>query len=149
VKDGQLIIPAGAKFIGTISEADRNGTMGFQFTRLMQHDGTGVNIAAIAVDKNLAALKGDVTGKNTGKKIMVGIAQGLGTVGAFAVGGGTGSLSAPYSEGDAIRQQVAQNAGNTGNNAIQSLSQTERIIVTLPAGTEFYAEFVDTVKTNP
>lgn len=140
-KDGQTVIPAGARLVGVITDADRNGTIGIRFNRLILKDGSSYTVAAVGMDKNLNALKGDVTGKNTGKKIMIGLASGLGTVGSVVVGGN--NLSAPYSEGDQIRQQVGQNVATSGNNAISGLNQTERVVVSLPAGTELYAEFVD------
>lgn len=139
-KDGEVVIPAGAKFIGTISDADRSGNMGFAFTRLVEPDGTTIKVEAVALDKNQNALKGDVTGKNTGTRIALGFASGLGSIAPIVVGGN--NLSGAYSAGDQIREQEGQNIGNAGNEAVQSLARQEHVVVTMQAGTKFYAVFV-------
>jgi hypothetical protein len=70
-RDGEIIVPAGAKAVGQIQEADRSGYLRIQFESLLMPDGTAVPIQAAATDLNFGPLKGKVEGKNTGKNVLV------------------------------------------------------------------------------
>jgi len=69
-RDGQIVVPAGAKAVGHIQEADRSGYVRIQFESLMMPDGATVPIQAVATDLDMRPLKGKVEGKNTGKSVL-------------------------------------------------------------------------------
>ena len=140
MRGGELVMPAGAKFVGNITQANRQGIVGVNFTHMLFPDGSTIPVAAIALDKNLSTLKGDVTGKNTGRRFAVGLISNMGSVGSVLVGN---NVNNPYSVSDQARQNLGQSIQTTGNQTIQELQQNEQIVVSVPAGTEFYVEFVD------
>jgi hypothetical protein len=49
--------------------------------------------------------------------------------------------SGAFSEGDLMRQRVAENVGNAGDSELMSLNATSRIIVSVPADTKIYVVF--------
>jgi hypothetical protein len=69
-RDEQIVVPAGAKAVGRIQEADRSGYVRIQFESLMMPDGATVPIQAVATDLHMRPLKGKVEGKNTGKSVL-------------------------------------------------------------------------------
>jgi type IV secretory pathway VirB10-like protein len=70
-RDGEIVVPAGAKAVGHIQEADRSGYVRIQFDSLMLPDGAAVPIQAAATDLEMRPVKGKVEGKNTGKNVLV------------------------------------------------------------------------------
>jgi len=69
-RDGEIIVPAGAKAIGHIRDANRSGYVDLQFDSLLMPDGACVPLEAAATDLDLRPLKGKVSGKNTGKNVF-------------------------------------------------------------------------------
>jgi hypothetical protein len=69
-----------------------------------------------------------VYGKNTGKNFLINAASGVGSLAAMLVGNNS---SAAFSEGDLLRERVADNVGNAGDSELMSLSATSRIIVSV------------------
>ena len=51
---------------------------------------------------------------------------------------GRGSLNQPLSESDLIRERVSNNIGQASDQAVANLAITQRIVVSVPAGTELY-----------
>jgi hypothetical protein len=84
--DGEIIVPAGAKAIGHIRDANRSGYVDIQFDSLLLPDGTSMTVAAAATDLDLRPLKGKVEGKNTGKNVLVRSLSGIGQAGSMLVG---------------------------------------------------------------
>jgi len=95
-RDGEIIVPAGAKAIGHIRDANRSGYVDLQFDSLLMPDGACVPLEAAATDLDLRPLKGKVSGKNTGKNVLVRSLSGIGQASAMFVG--QGSLNQPLSE---------------------------------------------------
>ena len=87
-REGEIIVPAGAKAIGHIQQADRSGYMTIPFDSLMLPDGAAVPIEGVATNLSLGPPKGKVEGKNTGKNVLVRSLSGIGEVGAMLVGRG-------------------------------------------------------------
>jgi type IV secretory pathway VirB10-like protein len=56
-RDGEIIVPAGAKAVGHIQEADHSGYMRIQFDTLMLPDGAAVPIQAAATDLEMRPVK--------------------------------------------------------------------------------------------
>jgi hypothetical protein len=145
-RDGELIVPAGAKAIGHIRNGDRSGYVDIQFDSLLMPDGAVIPIEAAATDLDLRPLKGKVEGKNTGKNVLVRSLSGIGQAGAMLVG--QGSLNQPLSESDLMRERVSNNVGEAGDEEVSRLAITQHIVVTISADTPIYVVLEQTPKTN-
>lgn len=135
-KDGEIIVPAGAKAIGHIRDANRSGYVDVQFDSLLMPDGTNLPIEAAAIGLDLKPLKGKVEGKNTGKNILVRSLSGIGQAGSMILG--QNSLNQPLNESDLIRERASSNIGEAGDEAISRLAVNQQIVVTVPAGVPVY-----------
>jgi hypothetical protein len=135
-QNGEIVIPAGAKAFGHLESADHSGYIGIRFESLLMPDGSSVALEAAATDLQLRPLRGKVEGKHTGKNVLVRSFAGVGEVAATLVG--RGSLNQPLSEGDLLRERVANNIGQAGDQTVANLALTERIVVSVPADTEIY-----------
>jgi type IV secretory pathway VirB10-like protein len=135
-RNGEIVIPAGAKVFGRLEAADRSGYVGIRFDSMMMPDGASVPVDAAATDLKLRPLRGRVEGKNTGKNIVIRSLAGVGEIGAALVG--RGSLNQPLSESDLLRERVSNNIGQASDQQLSSLALTQRIVVSVPAGREIY-----------
>ena len=145
-RDGEIVVPAGAKAVGHIRNGDRSGYVDIQFDSLLMPDGAVVPIEAAATDLDLRPLKGKVEGKNTGKNVLVRSLSGIGQAGAMLVG--QGSLNQPLSESDLMRERVSNNVGEAGDEEVSRLAITQHIVVTISADTPIYVVLEQTPKTN-
>jgi hypothetical protein len=145
-QDGEIIVPAGAKALGHIREANRSGYVDLQFDSLLMPDGTSVPIEAAATGLDLRPLKGKVEGKNTGKNILVRSLSGIGQAGSMFVG--QGSLNQPLNESDLIRERVSSNIGETGDEEVSRLAVNQQIVVTVSAGVPIYIVLQQTPKSS-
>jgi hypothetical protein len=145
-RDGEIIVPAGAKAVGHIRNGDRSGYVDVQFDSLLMPDGAVVPIEAAATGLDLRPLKGKVEGKNTGKNVLVRSLSGIGQAGAMLVG--QGSLNQPLSESDLMRERVGNNVGEAGDEEVSRLAITQHIVVTISANTPIYVVLEQTPKTN-
>jgi hypothetical protein len=143
-RDGQIVVPAGAKAVGRIQEADRSGYVRIQFESLMMPDGATVPIQAVATDLDMRTLKGKVEGKNTGKNVLIRSLSGIGEAGALLLG--RGSLDQPLSEADLMRERVSNNIGEASDEEISRMATTSRIVVTVSADTLIYVVLEQTPK---
>ena len=138
-RDGEVIIPAGARAVGKIIQADPSGLVNIEFSSLEYPDGSTVPIEAVAASMNLQAIKGAVTGRQRGKNMLVRSLSGIGETAAMLLG--APSVNSSFSEGDLMRMQVANNIGNAGDEQIMRMLTLEHIVVSVPAGTEIYIVF--------
>ena len=145
-RDGEIIVPAGAKAVGHIRNGDRSGYVDIQFDSLLMPDGAVVPIEAAATGLDLRPLKGKVEGKNTGKNVLVRSLSGIGQAGAMLVG--QGSLNQPLSESDMLRERVGNNVGEAGDEEVSRLAVTQHIVVTISADTPIYVVLEQTPRTN-
>ena len=145
-RDGEIIVPAGAKAVGHIRNGDRSGYVDIQFDSLLMPDGAVVPIEAAATDLDLRPLKGKVEGKNTGKNVLVRSLSGIGQAGAMLVG--QGSLNQPLSESDLMRERVSNNVGEAGDEEVSRLAITQHVVVTISADTPIYVVLEQTPKSN-
>jgi hypothetical protein len=143
-QDGQIVVPAGAKAVGHIQEADRSGYVRIQFESLMMPDGATVPIQGGATDLDMRPLKGKVEGKNTGKNVLVRSLSGIGQAVALLLG--QGSLNQPLSESDLMRERLGNNIGEASDEEISRLAITSRIVVTVSADTPIYVVLEQTPK---
>jgi Bacterial conjugation TrbI-like protein len=135
-RDGQIVVPAGAKAVGRIQEADRSGYVRIQFESLMMPDGAAVPIQAVATDLDMRPLKGKVEGTNTGKNVLVRSLSGIGQFGALFLG--QSSMNQPLSETDLIRERLSNNIGEASDGEISRIAITSRVVVTISANTPIY-----------
>ena len=140
LRDGKVLIPAGSRAIGKLTQADQSGNVGVAFSTLQFPDGSSIEITAVALDKNMMPIKGIVTGKNIAKQFLVATMAGLGEATAMVAGGS--NMSGAYSQSDMIKQQASMNIGNAADSQIQMLNNGQHIVVTIPAGTEINIVFV-------
>jgi hypothetical protein len=141
-RDGEIIVPAGTKAIGHIQQADRSGYVLIKFDRLeIPHRGV-VPIDAIATNRDLGPIKGKVTGTHTGRNFLVRSFTDIGS--GLAMFAGQNNTSGAISENDVLREQLAANVGNAGDQQIMQLMLTEHPIVTVPAGTDIFVVFEKT-----
>ncbi len=145
-RDGEIIVPAGAKAVGHIRNGDRSGYVDVQFDSLLMPDGAVVPIEAAATSLDLRPLKGKVEGKNTGKNVLVRSLSGIGQAGSMLVG--QGSLNQPLSESDLMRERVSNNVGEAGDEEVSRLAITQHIVVTISADTPIYVVLEQTPKSN-
>ena len=134
----RIVVPAGARVYGQLQQADRSGFVSVKFDEIELLDGQREKIEAIGAGLDLGPIKGTVYGKNTGKNFLIKAASGVGSLAAMLVGNNSG---AEFSEGDLLRQRVAENVGNAGDSELMSLNATSRIIVSVPADTKIYIVF--------
>ena len=138
-REGQIIVPAGSKAVGSVHQADRSGYLQIHFNHLETPDGTSTAIDALATDTNLGPLRGKVTGMGRGKNFAVRAATGIGQMSAMLVG--QNNLNGAISEADLMRMQLAENVGRAGDEEINRMMLMEHPIVTLPAGLPIYVVF--------
>jgi hypothetical protein len=143
---GEIIVPAGARAVGHIREANRSGYVDLQFDSLLMPDGASVPIEAAATGLDLRPLKGKVEGKNTGKNVLVRSLSGIGQAGSMFLG--QGSLNQPLSESDLIRERASSNIGETGDEEVSRLAVNQQIVVTVSAGLPIYVVLQRTPKSN-
>jgi hypothetical protein len=141
-REGEIIVPAGAKAVGHIQQADRSGYMTIQFDSLMMPDGAAIPIEGVATNLSLGPPKGKVEGKNTGKNVLVRSLSGIGEVGAMLVG--RGNLDQPLSEEDMLRERVSNNVGEASDEQVSRLALVEHVVVTIPANTPIYVVLAKT-----
>lgn len=144
--EGEIIVPAGAKAVGHIQQADRSGYMTIQFDSLMMPDGATLPIEGVATNLSLGPPKGKVEGKNTGKNVLVRSLSGIGQVGAMLVG--RGNLNQPLSEEDMLRERVSNNVGEASDEQVSRLVLTEHVVVTIPANTAIYVVLEKTASSR-
>ena len=138
-RDGEIVVPAGAKAIGQLRQANRSGDVDVRFDKLELPDGTTQNLDGVAMGFDFGPLKGAVAGKNTGKNFLVRAFTGLGTAAAYLVGNpGSSGFYAPISESSLLREHVADNIGIAGDEQLNELGYNQNIVVTVPGNARFY-----------
>jgi len=139
-RDGEIIIPAGAKALGELQQANRNGNIGIHFHTLQLPDGTTEKIDAGSMSLTYGPLKGSVSGGNAVKRILVRSLTGVGTMAAYLVGGpgGLGGASGQLDNSILLRERIASNAGLAGEQEFEGLAANENIVVSVPGNTRFF-----------
>jgi type IV secretory pathway VirB10-like protein len=140
----RIIVPAGARVYGRLQQADRSGLVSVIFDEIELLDGAREKIDAVGTGLDLGPLKGNVYGKNTGKNFLVRAASGLGSVLAEVAGNNT---SGAFSEGDMLRERLAENIGTAGDSEVMNLNANSRVVVSVPADTKIYVVFTKHERT--
>jgi len=138
-RDGEIVVPAGSKAFGELSQANEQGYVGIQFHMIQMPDETTQKIEGHAVGLQFQPLRGQVTGRNTGKKFLVRSLTGVGTILAATVGvqSGTG-LANTLSNNVLLRERVADNVAVAGEQQLNDLAYHQNIVVTVPGNTRLY-----------
>ena len=138
-RDGKVLIPAGSRAVGKIQGASSTGLVSLTFTEIYMPDGTRVPINAVGLDDKLHMLKGKVTGKNTGKQLMLAALTGVGSIGAtFAMPNSNQTIS----QQQLAEEQMVSNSGRGVDQVVQQMEVSQHIVVTLPAGVQMFVTFV-------
>jgi len=145
-RNGETLVPAGSRVVGKISQADPSGLVNITFSSIEFPNGEAVPIDAVATDMNLQALKGQVTGKQRGKSMLVRSLSGLGETAAMLVG--APNANSAFSEDDLIRMRIADNIGNASDEQIMQMMTMQHIVVSVPAGTEIYIVIEKSARAN-
>lgn len=146
-RDGAVLIPAGSRVVGKITQADPSGFVNIAFSSIEFPEGQPVQIDAVAADMSLQAIKGKVTGKQSGKSMLVRSLSGLGETAAMIVG--APSANSAFSEDDLLRMRVADNIGNASDQQIMQMMTMQHIVVSVAAGTEIYVIFEKALQPDP
>jgi len=138
-RDGEIVIPAGSKAFGELSQVNEQGYVGIQFHSIQLPDETTQKIEGHAVGLQYQPLRGEVTGRNTGMRVLVRSLTGVGTILAATVGVQTGTgVADGLSNNVLLREQVANNVANAGQQQLNELAYRQNIVVTVPGNTRFY-----------
>jgi Bacterial conjugation TrbI-like protein len=147
-RDGETIVPAGAKAVGQLRQADRNGFVDIKFESLEMPDGSAEKLDGVAMGLDFKPLKGAVAGKKTGTKFLVRTLTGVGSAAAFLVGGTSSSAFSGLSEDALLRERIASNIGVAGDQQLNELAFNQNIVVTIPGNTRFYIVLENTSSAN-
>lgn len=138
-RDGEIAIPAGTKAFGELEQANEQGIVGLHFTAIQMPDQSTQRIDGRAMSLRYEPLRGNVTGRNTGKRFLVRAMTGVGTIAAATVGVRTGTgLSEPITNNVLLRERVANNVAIGGEQQLAEMAYHQNIVVTVPGNTRFY-----------
>jgi hypothetical protein len=138
-RDGEIVIPAGTKAFGELEQANEQGVVGLHFTAIQMPDESMQRIDGRAMSLRYEPLRGNVTGRNTGKRFLVRAMTGVGTIAVATVGVRTGTgLGEPITNNVLLRERVANNVAIGGEQQMAEMAYHRNIIVTVPGNTRFY-----------
>jgi len=145
-RDGKIVVPAGARALGSLEQADRSGYVAIRFDTMQMPDGSTEKIDATAMSLTFGPLKGIVSGKRTGTNFLIRAFTGLGQAATYLVG--SGGINAPLSQSAFLRDRIATNMGIAGDQELNGLAFHQNIIVTVPANTRFYLVLENGARTR-
>jgi hypothetical protein len=137
-RDGEIVIPAGAKVVGKLAQASPSGEITMEFNGLEMPDGAGLKLDAVAMGLNYKPLRGFVSGKKTGRRFLVRSLTGLGTVASYVVGPQASSSAGLISTNTLLRERLSDNVAMAGQQQLNELAFSQNLVVTLPGNTRFY-----------
>jgi hypothetical protein len=137
-RDGQIVMPAGAKVLGRLAQASPSGDVAIQFSRVEMPGGTSEKLDALAMDLNFKPLKGYVSGKKAGTKFLVRSLTGLGTVASYVVGPQASGSAGLISTNVLMRERLADNIASAGQEQLNGLALNQNLVVTVPGNSRFY-----------
>jgi hypothetical protein len=136
--DGMILVPAGATVVGDIQQSSSEGYLNLRFHTLRMPDGREEEIEGTGIALDHGPLKGAVSGKNTGRKLLSQTLSGVGTIAAYVVGAGGAGLSSTVTGGTLLRDRLASNVALAGEQEMTNAAYRQNISVTVPANTRFY-----------
>jgi hypothetical protein len=132
------IVPAGTKVFGDVQEASSEGYVNVRFHTLRMPDGREEKIEGTGVSLDNNPLKGQVSGKNSGKKLLSRTLSGVGTVAAYVAGAGGAGLGRTVTGETLLRDRLASNVALAGEQELANAAYSQNVSVTVPANTRFY-----------
>lgn len=144
-KDGAIVVPAGSKVLGQLEQANPSGHVGVKFDTIQMPDGTTFKIEGLAQGLDYGPLKGEVKGKKSGSRFLARALTGVG-IGASQVVGLRGGLSGPIDNSVFVRERLANNIAQAGDQQLQQMALSTNIVVTVPANLRFYVVLQKPVK---
>jgi hypothetical protein len=145
--DGQVIVPAGTKAHGDLTQATPQGWVSLTFHTLEFPSGEQEKINGSAISMERTALRGDVDGKSGAKKFLTRTLTGVGTIAAFALGGR--GLTGGIDNSVLLRERLASNIALAGEQELAMLAYQQNIVITVPANTRFYLVLHEAGVTRP
>jgi len=137
-RDGMIVVPAGTKVFGDLQQASSEGYLNVQFHTWRMPNGREEKIEGSAVSLDQKPLKGEVSGKNTGRRLLSRTMSGVGTVAAYVVGAGGTGLTRTITGETLLRDRLASNVALAGEQELANAAYSQNLSVTLPANTRFY-----------
>jgi hypothetical protein len=137
-RDGIVVVPAGTTVIGDVQQASPEGYLNVRFHTLRMPDGREEKIEGAGVALDHRPLKGEVSGKNTGKKFLSRTLSGVGSIAAYVAGTGGAGLNKSITGETLLRDRLASNIGLAGEQELMNATYSQNISVTVPANTRFY-----------
>jgi hypothetical protein len=137
-RDGIIVVPAGSKVFGEIQQASPDGYLDVRFHSLQMPDSREAKIEGTGVALDQKPLRGEVSGKNSGKKVLSKALSGVGTIAAYVVGAGGAGLGGTITGETLLRDRLAGNIALAGEQGLMNAVYSQNISVTVPANTRFY-----------
>ncbi len=146
-RNGRTIVPAGSRLIGTMGASNETGIVNLHFTSIRMPNGNTAPVSAVGLNHQLQALKGVVTGKHVVEQFLMAGLAGAGSSAAVFAGN---NVNGQLTEADILRTQAASNIGSNIDSQISTLQQSvpQKLVVTLPAGTEVEAMFTSAERSQ-
>jgi len=136
-QDGTISVPAGSKVFGKIEQASHSGQVGVGFESIETPNHEGWKIEAVAQALDFGPLKGRVEGKKNLARFVTRAATGVGVVAAQVVGL-RGGLNGPINNSVLLRERLATNVAQAGDQQLQQMAVSSNLVVTVPANTRLY-----------
>ena len=137
-RDGIILVPAGTTAVGDVQQASSEGYLNVRFHTLRMPDGREEEIEGTGIALDHGPLKGAVSGKNMGRKLLSQTLSGVGTIAAYVVGAGGAGLTRTVSGETLLRDRLASNVALAGEQEMMNAAYRQNISVTMPANTRFY-----------
>jgi hypothetical protein len=147
-RGGMTVVPAGTKAIGDVQQASAEGHLDIRFHTLQMPNGRTQAIEGTAMALDYRLLKGDVSGKNTFRRVLSRTLSGVGTVAAYVVGAGGAGLGRSITGETLLRDRIASNIALAGEQELANAAYTQNIAVTVPANTRFYVVLQKAAETE-
>ncbi len=136
-REGAIVVPAGAKAFGKIEQANASGHVNVAFDEIQTAEGSHWKIEGISQALDFGPLKGKVEGRKGAARFVTRAITGVGVVAAQAVGL-RGGFNGPINNSVLVRDRLATNIAQAGEQQVQQLALNTNLAVTVPASTRFY-----------
>ncbi len=146
-QDGAIVVPAGSKVFGKVEQASHSGQVGVAFESIETPKEESWKIEAVAQALDFGPLKGRVQGKKNFARFVARTATGVGVVAAQVVGL-RGGLNGPINNSVLLRDRLATNVAQAGEQQLQQIAVNSNLVVTVPANTRLYVVLRKAVRGN-
>jgi hypothetical protein len=136
-KNGEIVVPAGSRVFGKLEQANRSGHVTVKFDTIEIPSGETWRIDGVAQALDFGPLKGRVEGQKNVSRFMTRTLAGVGVVASQMVGL-HGGLSGPLDNSLLIRERLANNIAQAGDQQLQQTALSTSIVVTVPGNIRFY-----------